>query len=89
MLLYIELNRKNFYIINQYCQYNDSIEDYMSKLSNMRFQSQQHRIIYYIDVNAKLSLWFSFFTDQKEEIVEKTQIPSGIWVWTYINISGT
>jgi len=31
----VQLNRKSFYVINQYCQFSDPMEDHMSKLSNM------------------------------------------------------
>jgi len=66
------LNRKNFYIINQYCQFSEPIEDHLSKLSNMHFLAKKHNIVYCADVNAKSSLWFSSITDYKGEIVEKT-----------------
>jgi len=67
----VQLNRKSFYVINQYCQFSDPIEDHMSKLSNMRLLAQQRNVMYCADVNAKSSLWFSSVTDQKGEIVEE------------------
>jgi len=68
----VQLNRKSFYIINQYYQFSEPIEDHMSKLSNMNLLTQQSNIAYCADVNAKSSLWFSSVTDQKREIVEET-----------------
>jgi len=59
----VQLNRKSFYIINQYCQFSETIEDHMSKLSNMSLLMQQSNIVYCADVNAKSSLWFSSVTD--------------------------
>jgi hypothetical protein len=52
----VELKRKSFYVINQYCQFSDPIADHMSKLSNMHLLAQQHSIVYCADVNAKSSL---------------------------------
>jgi hypothetical protein len=49
----VQLNRKSFYVINQYCQFSDPIEDHMSKLSNMHLLAQQHSIVYCADVIAK------------------------------------
>ncbi|KAH0944797.1 hypothetical protein HN011_000910, partial [Eciton burchellii] len=52
----VQLNRKSFYVINQYCQFSDSIEDHMSKLSNMRLLAQQRNAVYCANVIAKSSL---------------------------------
>jgi hypothetical protein len=76
----VQLNRKSFYVINQYCQFSDPIEDHMTKLSNMRLLAQQHIVVYYADVNAKSSLWFSSVTDQKGEIAEETLWNLGLQV---------
>jgi hypothetical protein len=62
----VELNRKSFYIINQYYQFSDPTEDHMSKLSNMSLLAQQSNVVYCADVNAKSSLWFFSVTDQKK-----------------------
>jgi len=75
-----QLNRKSFYIINQYCQFSDPIEDHMSKLSNISLLTQQSNIVYCEDVNAKSSLWFSLVTDQKGKIVEETLWNLGLQV---------
>jgi len=73
-LLTIELllNRKNFYINNQYCQFSEPVEDHTSKLSNMHILAKKHNIVYCADINAKSSLWFSSITDHKREIVQET-----------------
>jgi len=68
----VQLNRKSFYIINQYCQFSEPIKDHMSKLNNMHFLEKKYNIVYCADVNAKSRLWFSSITDHKGEIVEKT-----------------
>jgi hypothetical protein len=76
----VQLNRKSFYIINQYCQFSEPIEDHMSKLSNMSLLMQQSNIVYCAEVNAKSSLWFFSVTDQKEKIVEETLWNLGLQV---------
>jgi len=50
----VQLSRKSFYVINQYCQFSDPIEDHMTKLSNMRLLAQQRNVVYCANVNAKL-----------------------------------
>jgi hypothetical protein len=76
----VQLNRKSFYVINQYCQFSDPIENHMSKLSNMSLLAQQSNAVYCADVNAKSSLWFSSVTDQKGEIVKETLWNLGLQV---------
>jgi len=41
----VELNRKSFYIINQYCQFSDPIKDHMFKSSNMSLLAQQNNVV--------------------------------------------
>jgi len=45
VIVEIQLNRKSFYVINQYCQFSDPIEDHMSKLSNMSLLAQQRSVL--------------------------------------------
>jgi len=52
----VQLNRKSFYIINQYCQFSDPIEDHMSKLSNMSLITQQSNVVYCANVNCEVEL---------------------------------
>jgi len=52
----VQLNRKSFYIINQYCQFSEPIEDHMSKLNNIYFLAKKYNIVYCTNVNAKSSL---------------------------------
>jgi len=46
----------------------------------MRLLAQQRNAVYYADINAKSSLWFSSVTDQKREIVEETLWNLGLQV---------
>jgi len=50
----VQLNRKSFYVINQYCQFSDPIEDHMSKLNNMHLLVQQCNVVYCADESVVL-----------------------------------
>jgi len=67
----VQLNRKSFYVINQYCQLSDPIEDHMFKLSNIHLLAQQHSIVSCADVNAKSNLWFSSVRTRREKSSRK------------------
>lgn len=59
MCFQVFTKKDSFYVINVYCQYSHSIEQFLGKIENI------------MDSNAKSEVWFSETTDERGKIVEE------------------
>ena len=60
----------SWYIMNQYFQYSDEIEEHTMHLRRVANELGNRRVVYTLDANAKSPLWFSGEMDDKGEHLE-------------------
>jgi len=92
-LLTIELllNRKNFYIINQYCQFSEPVEDHTSKLSNMHILAKKHNIVYCrykCEIEPMVLINHRSQGRNCRRNTVESRIPNSKWTRTTTDISG-
>ncbi|KAK2577757.1 hypothetical protein KPH14_012616 [Odynerus spinipes] len=78
MCIQVRFGSFRFFIVNLYCQFSLSIEDFLRDLEGLLNDIDRSRVVICMDANAKSIAWFSDETNQNGSLLEEFIIAQGL-----------